>query len=53
MTYTFMIFQSFAVINYQLSLQSNWGDREHQKYFWNVIMLQEKSQLGMRNKART
>ena len=22
--------------------------REHQKYFWNVIVLQEKSQSGMR-----
>ena len=30
-------------------LQSNWENCEHQKYFWNVIVLQDKSQLGMRN----
>ena len=26
--------------------------REHQKYFWNVIVLQEKSQLGVRKLNR-
>ena len=29
-------------------LQSNWENHEHQRYFWNVIVLQEKSQSGMR-----
>ena len=29
-------------------LQSNWENREHQKYFWNVIVLQEKSQSVVR-----
>ena len=32
-------------------LQSNWENREHQKYFWNVIVFQENSHLGMRNKT--
>ena len=30
-------------------LQSNWENREHQKNFWNVIVLQDKSQLGVTN----
>ena len=25
-------------------LQSNWENREQQKYFWNIIVLHEKSQ---------
>ena len=29
-------------------LQSNRENREHQKYFWNVIVLQEESQSGVR-----
>ena len=29
-------------------LQSNRENCKHQKYFWNVIVLQEKSQSGMR-----
>ena len=29
-------------------LQSNRENREHQKYFWNIIVLQEKSQSGVR-----
>ena len=29
-------------------LQSNWENHEHRRYFWNVIVLQEKSQSGMR-----
>ena len=33
-------------------LQSNWENREHQKYFWNVIVLQEKSQSGLRKLNR-
>ena len=28
------------------------GNREHQKYFWNVIVLQEKSQSGVRKLNR-
>ena len=27
---------------------SNWENHEHQRYFWNVIVLQKKSQSGMR-----
>ena len=37
-------------------LQSNQENREHQKYFWNVIVLQEKSQSGVKKtepQART
>ena len=30
-------------------LQSNQENREHQKYFWNDIMLQEKSLSGVTN----
>ena len=33
-------------------LQSNWENHEHQRYFWNVIVLQEKSQSGMRKLNR-
>ena len=33
-------------------LQSNRENREQQKYFWNIIVLQEKSQSGVR-KLRT
>ena len=33
-------------------LQSNSENREHQKYFWNVIVLQEKSQSGVRNRKQ-
>ena len=33
-------------------LQSNRENREHQKYFWNVIVLQEKSQSGVRNRKQ-
>ena len=33
-------------------LQSNWENDEHQRYFWNVIVLQEKSQSGMRKLNR-
>ena len=29
-------------------LQSNWENREQQTYFWNIIVLQEKSQSGVR-----
>ena len=29
-------------------LQSNRENREHQEYFWNVIVFQENSQSGMR-----
>ena len=29
-------------------MQSNRENREHQKYSWNVIVLQEKSQSGMK-----
>ena len=29
-------------------LQSNRKNRERQKYFWNVIVLQEKSQSGLK-----
>ena len=29
-------------------LQSNRENREHQEYFWNVIVFQEDSQSGMR-----
>ena len=29
-------------------MRSNRENREHQKYFWNVIVVQEKSQSGMR-----
>ena len=29
-------------------LQSNRDNREHQKYFWTAVALQEKSQSGMR-----
>ena len=28
-------------------LLSNWDNHEHQRYFWNVIVVQEKSQSGM------
>ena len=33
-------------------LQSNLENHEHQKYFWNVIVLQEKSQSGVRNRQQ-
>ena len=33
-------------------LQSNQENREHQKYFWNVIVLQEKSQSGVKKLNR-
>ena len=33
-------------------LQSNRENREHQKYFWNIIVLQEKSQSGVRKLNR-
>ena len=33
-------------------LQSNQENCEHQKYFWNVIVLQEKSQSGARKLNR-
>ena len=33
-------------------LQSNRENCEHQKYFWNVIVLQEKSQSGERKLNR-
>ena len=33
-------------------LHSNWENHEHQKYFWNVIVLQEKSQSGIRRLNR-
>ena len=33
-------------------LQSNQENCEHQKYFWNVIVLQEKSQSGTRKLNR-
>jgi len=33
-------------------LQSNWENDEHQRYFWNVIVLQEKGQSGMRKLNR-
>ena len=34
-------------------LQSNWENREQQKYFWNIIIvLQEKCQLGVRKLNR-
>ena len=33
-------------------LQSNRENHEHQKYFWNVIVLQEKSQSGVRNRQQ-
>ena len=33
-------------------LQSNWENHEHQRYFWNVIVLQEKGQSGMRKLNR-
>ena len=29
-------------------MQSNRENREHQKYFWNIIVFQEKSQSGVR-----
>ena len=32
----------------QASLQSNRENREHQKYFWNVIVLREKNQSCVR-----
>lgn len=35
--------------NTTTELQSNWENREHQKYFWNIIVLHEKSQSGLRN----
>ena len=34
---------------YFVILQSNWENRKHQKYLWNVNMLPKKSQSGMRN----
>ena len=33
-------------------LQSNQENREHQKYFWNVIVLQEKSQSDVKKLNR-
>ena len=33
-------------------LQSNQENREHQKYFWNVIVLQEKNQSGVKKLNR-
>ena len=33
-------------------LQSNWENHEHQRYFWIVIVLQEKGQSGMRKLNR-
>ena len=40
---TFMIFQSFAIINSNSkSLQSNWENSEHQKNFWNVMFARKK-----------
>ena len=33
-------------------LQSDGENREHQKYFWNIIVLQEKSQSGVRKLNR-
>ena len=39
-------------IYYVEILPSNWENCEHQKYFWNAIVLQEKSQSGVR-KLRT
>ena len=48
MTYLFIIYDEI--------LLSNWENCEHQKYFWNAIVLQEKSQSCMkklnRNKNR-
>ena len=56
---TFLLYSSTATSLYmylavsllygRTFLHSNWGNCEHQKYFWNVIVLQDKSQLGMRN----
>ena len=34
--------------HYEILLQANQEKREHQKYFWNVKVLQEKSQSGVR-----
>ena len=33
-------------------LESNRENRDHQKYFWNVIVFQEKSQSGARKLNR-
>ena len=38
----------WIIIKKSLVLQSNQENREHQKYFWNVIVLQQKSQSGGR-----
>ena len=43
------MYLAFSLLYGRTFLQSNWGNCEHQKYFWNVIVLQDKSQLGMRN----
>ena len=40
-----------AADNFGHWTKSKWENCEHQKYFWDVIVLQEKSQLGMRNKT--
>ena len=39
-------------IYYVEILPSNWENCEHQKYFWNAIVLQEKSQSRMKKLNR-
>ena len=45
------VIKTFALqktYHYKILLQANREKREHQKYFWNVNVLREKSQSGVR-----
>ena len=43
------MYLAFSLLYGRTFLQSNWENCEHQKYFCNVIVLQDESLLGVRN----